>query len=405
MNGTLIFVHGTGVRQRGYDATMSAIREGCLRNGLDGVSIVGANWGAKFGVPVDAVDKTLPSEAVTRDAFDATRLTDADLDAAEWALLLDDPLFELRLVAESGDGEQGGVVVGGTLPDQSADESLRRVKDSPPDLAGTGLGAFDLSTAVDRIVGTRELHGAALVVGDAADPDLVETMARAVVATALAAHRLDAPGTEPVVALNGEVRDGLVAATVTVIAPERVKSIGGWVRSKVAGFVAQRATSIAVDRRASLQGACTSGVGDILFYHRRGGPIVDFVSKALDGHDDGPVVAVGHSLGGIILVDALSRDGAPIVDLLVTVGSQSPMFFAIDALEELRPSDSKLPFSPWLNIYNRRDLLSFVAKGVWPSAKDLTDIEVDPRVPFPQSHSAYWHTDRTYELLRENWPR
>ncbi|MPZ72133.1 MAG: alpha/beta fold hydrolase [Nitriliruptorales bacterium] len=404
MRGTLVFVHGTGVRQQGYDLTMSAIREGCRRNGLDGITISGVAWGPKFGVPVDAVEKSLPPEAVTRDAFDTAAPDDADLDTAAWALLLDDPLFELRLVAESAEMEQAGVVVGGSLADQSAETALRQVQDRPPELSGTGLTPEELSAAAGRVIGSSELQGAALAVGDAADPDLIEVMARAVVATALAGHRLDAPGTEPPAALSGELRDELVAATVKVIAPEQVKGIGGWVKKKVIGFAAQRATAMAVDRRSSLQGASTPGVGDILHYQRRGGAIADVVAEGLTGHQR-PIVAVGHSLGGIILVDVLSRDGAPDVDLLVTVGSQSPMFFAIDALGDLRPRGSNVPFSPWLNIYNRRDLLSFVTKGLWPTARGLTDVEVDSRVPFPQSHSAYWHVDRTYQLLRDAWPR
>lgn len=403
MRGTLVFVHGTGVRQQGFDATMTAIREGCHRNGMDGITISGVAWGPKFGVPVDAVEKSLPPEAVTRDAFDTTGVTADDVDTATWALLLDDPLFELRLVAETAAVERDEVVVGGTLPDQSAETALRQVATSPPDLTATGLTPQELSTAVAQIVGTPELQGAALAVGDAADPDLVEVMARAVVAAALAGHRLDAPGTEPPVAVNGQIRDDLVETVVAVIAPQQVKGIGGWLKKKVLGFAAQRATSIAVERRSALQGASTPGVGDILYYQRRGTAIADVVAEGLGGHEP-PVVAVGHSLGGIILVDVLSRDAAPAVDLLVTVGSQSPMFFAIDALGDLRPDGPKAPFSPWLNIYNRRDLLSFVTGGLWPGAAGLKDEEVDPRVPFPQSHSAYWHTDRTYELIRDVWP-
>ena len=69
-----------------------------------------------------------------------------------------------------------------------------------------------------------------------------------------------------------------------------------------------------------------------------------------------PVIAVGHSLGGIILVDVLSASNPPPVALLVTVGSQSPILFAYDALGRPRGgpaprlpySAANPPFTPWL---------------------------------------------------------
>lgn len=404
MRGTLVFVHGTGVRQAGYDATLHAIQDGCRRTGLNGISIEGAPWGPKLGVPLNAVANALPAGPKTRDALGPPELSDPDIETSLWQLLLDDPLFELRLAGEAEASERSGeVVVGGSLPDQAADDVLRRVERTPPDVAGSGLAPSELTAAAGAVVGTEELHAAATAVGDAADPDLIEAMARAVTATALAAHRLDEPGTEPAAAVSGAAREDVVEALVTALAPDQTKGLGGWLKRKVTGFAAQRATAAIFDRRAALQGSSTPGLGDILFYQRRGEATADFVRDHLVGRAR-PVVALGHSLGGIVLVDLLSRPDAPPVDLLVTVGSQSPMFYAIDALERLRPGSDVAPFSPWLNIYNPRDFLSFVTRRIWPDATGLTDAEVDPRVPFPASHSAYFQADRTYELIRDAWP-
>jgi hypothetical protein len=89
----------------------------------------------------------------------------------------------------------------------------------------------------------------------------------------------------------------------------------------------------------------------------------------------------------------------------VTAGSQSPLFFAIDALETLRPTSSDGPaFVPWLNIYNPSDFLSFCASDLFGPSDEIWDRAVDPRVPFPASHSAYWHDDTVYELIKERWP-
>ena len=121
-----------------------------------------------------------------------------------------------------------------------------------------------------------------------------------------------------------------------------------------------------------------------------------------------PVVALGHSLGGVILVDLLTQPDALSVARLVTVGSQSPLFYAIDALDRIRRKDGgpdPAPFTPWLNVYDRADILSFVAGRVFPGLDNVKDEEIDSRVPFPSAHSAYFHQPRTFELMRDFWPK
>ena len=78
----------------------------------------------------------------------------------------------------------------------------------------------------------------------------------------------------------------------------------------------------------------------------------------------------------------------------MTVGSQSPLFYAIDSLDSVRRTDDGAkpqPFTPWLNIYDRSDFLSFVAKEVFTGAGGITDAEIASGVPFPASHSAYFN--------------
>jgi hypothetical protein len=93
----------------------------------------------------------------------------------------------------------------------------------------------------------------------------------------------------------------------------------------------------------------------------------------------------------------------------VTIGSQSPLFFVIDALETLRPGEQRRPFAPWINIYDRNDLLSYLAGRVFAGIKEtgikeICDIEICAGVPFPEAHSAYFYQDETYSLLRDRWP-
>ena len=128
-----------------------------------------------------------------------------------------------------------------------------------------------------------------------------------------------------------------------------------------------------------------------------------------------PVVAIGLSLGGIILVDALSRwirNSAPEeraqLKLFTTVGSQSPMLHACDALLELRRDgeSATTPFVPWLNIWRRLDLLSFPARPMFaaqfPDETDLRDVALDPGPDpeaFPDAHSSYFDDANVYAAI------
>jgi len=92
--------------------------------------------------------------------------------------------------------------------------------------------------------------------------------------------------------------------------------------------------------------------------------------------------------------------------LLVTVGSQSPLFYEMDALQSLR-FGQPLPdhFPRWLNLYDRRDFLSYVGAQVFPNPRDrLEDFEVNNRQPFPQSHGAYWANPQTWDIILPRLP-
>jgi hypothetical protein len=177
-----------------------------------------------------------------------------------------------------------------------------------------------------------------------------------------------------------------------------------WAKGKIMDFAKERATAVIADRRTALMAGSTPGIGDILAYQRRGEPIRQMVADALAAARP-PVVAVGHSLGGIVLVDLLTDADAPPVALLVTAGSQSPLFYVIDALAFLRPERRQpVPFRPWVNIYDRQDFLSFYATRAFAGTDGITDEAVSSGTPFPASHSSYWHNERVFQLIRDHWP-
>ncbi len=403
--GSLLFVHGTGVRSEGYERLLQAVAEGLHGQGIE-ATLPRCAWGDDLGVSTDKVEDTLPEELVTKDALGEPVVKDAQLVAAAWSLLAEDPLFELRLLGEGKGPADGGIAVGEDPPDLAAELMLRQLQSSPPELAGTEIELEEFASAVNRLIKQPELGTAANAVGSASDPEFVEALARAVLALVLAEHRVDPPGTLPAVAANAEVRDGLVESILGVLEVAVLKEYRAvrWTKRKIGNFAARRVTNWALDRRDSLLSMSGPFVGDILFYQRRGHEIRSYVLERLTGLER-PVVAVGHSLGGIVLIDRLSREDPPAVEQRVTVGSQSPLFFIFDALERLRPQDPlAAPFTPWLNIYNPQDFLSFCAHAVFGDTTAILDKKVDPGVPFPASHSAYWHDEQVYQLIRENWP-
>ncbi len=97
MADTLLFIHGTGVRQEGYDQTMKLLTEGLAKVGLD-AKVEGLCWGSDLGTKVDdeAIRAVLPL-SLTKSATPSPE--DLGWQAALWTALLDDPLVELRMAA------------------------------------------------------------------------------------------------------------------------------------------------------------------------------------------------------------------------------------------------------------------------------------------------------------------
>jgi hypothetical protein len=149
--------------------------------------------------------------------------------------------------------------------------------------------------------------------------------------------------------------------------------------------------------------------GDILYYQCRGHRIRDLINARIE-ECGGSVVLLAHSLGGVACVDLLlDPTRAHILDrvpLLITIGSQAPYFYEIGALHSLLYEDGSrevkkafAKFPKWLNLHNRRDLLSYVGEDLFPG--HVQDREVKSMIPFPQSHGAYFARPQTYAHIQE----
>ena len=331
MAGTLFFVHGTGVRDSGYRETLRKIGDGCKdQPRLAGVHVAdNCSWGERIP-DTSRVTLTLPPDERTRALQEAP--TEAEIDQAAWELLLFDHLFELRIAGQQPVAD--GSVIGRQQPDVLMQEVLSRLAGAPPVLDGVELAR--LADSARTLAASPELAAASKAAGDVDDPELVELVARALLAGVLG--RPEFGEARPLLALDRASRDRAVEDLAKAIAPT-TKGLRSWVKGKISDTVKGLATGALADRREGLTAGAAPKVGDIFFHLRRGSEILEFIAEKIADCDP-PVVAVGHSLGGVMLVDLLSRQTAPQIAKLVTVGSQAPLFYALDSLENLRPGNA-----------------------------------------------------------------
>ncbi|MER6349570.1 hypothetical protein ACWC10_17695 [Streptomyces sp. NPDC001595] len=401
-----IFVHGTGVRRPRFDELFQRVEERLLKR-LPGAEVEPCYWGDEFGTALAAGGASVPG-MVPRAAptlGGPAREADDDPETAEWLLLLTDPFCELRVLAEiaGSAGDQG--TLGVRAPgEEVADrlDGLPRILDAFGELAVLLRGADLLdgyARALDTVADSEEFRKACATAQDTATAaDLADHTSRAVMAVLLADARDTALCT-------GDERDRIVD-----LLSGRLGGTGRGVVTRTAGVLlrlAQRLTTQPVlDRwRGEFTSDKASEAGDVLRYQARGGPLRDHLEQVIARGPEPPVL-IGHSLGGIALVDTLALAAArrtPLpVRLLVTVGSQAPFLHELGALAGLEPGAGLPPgFPDWLNVYDRRDLLAYLAEPVFPDDRRVTDHEVRSRQPFPVSHSAYWKLDTVFDRICE----
>lgn len=149
-------------------------------------------------------------------------------------------------------------------------------------------------------------------------------------------------------------------------------------------------------------------LADVLGYHEHRESILRVLRQELAAAKRAargiPVLPVGLSLGGIALVDLIASWPEAPVEACVTVGSQAPLLYTFDAIPSMPYDEAdppRLPV-PWLNVYDSRDFLSFVAEPLFRRSDGLASV-VDLRVhsgrDFPRSHSSYWDLAPVWDAI------
>ncbi|MEV4516086.1 hypothetical protein AB0K00_44890 [Dactylosporangium sp. NPDC049525] len=390
MKTTIVFVHGTGVRQPHYDATLRSVIAGTagLRQPVD----VGAcYWGEPFGATLRHDGASIPDGTVPRGDVPAV---DQDPDVALWTLLDRDPLYELRLYAAAG-GERGPELSPGAVPPGRALQAAaaRLAADDEVIAAARLAGLADLGPAVTDVLGDVATKRA--LNGGTPPAELAAALARAIVSQALAAADDANDGPVP---LLGDRRDALLRVLVARLHGDARGVFGRWAGASARLAAELGATRPVERRRAALTSASAPAAGDIMLYLVRGEGIRRKIADTVAAVA-GDVVLLAHSLGGIACVDLLATSAPANVRALVTVGTQASYLHELGALPSLEPG-AALPDTfrvPWTNVYDRRDLLSFVARPIFGDR--VRDVELDNRAPFPRSHSAYFANPELYQHL------
>ncbi|WP_243075678.1 hypothetical protein [Microbacterium sp. SS28] len=195
--------------------------------------------------------------------------------------------------------------------------------------------------------------------------------------------------------------------------PERVDDEGG-TEDPVQSAVLAAATTVLANNRAAIAVAAGNFIRNVFFYFNDRNNIREWVAREIAAERakyDGPMVVAGHSLGGVIAVDALTYREQP-KTLLVTAGSQMPLFAVLRLAEPLGGGGVR-PFKPWLNFYNPRDPLSYYASTVFPPesvfpvgstphAESPVDSEIRRPKHLPEVHTGYFEEDSLYDGI---WDR
>jgi hypothetical protein len=149
-------------------------------------------------------------------------------------------------------------------------------------------------------------------------------------------------------------------------------------------------------------------LADVIGYHEHRASIQrvlrDELGAARRAARGRPILPVGLSLGGIALVDLIAAWPDAPVEACVTVGSQAPLLYTFDAIPSMPYDEADPPHLavPWLNVYDSRDFLSFVAEPLFRRSDGLASV-VDLRVhsgrDFPRSHSSYWELAPVWDAI------
>ncbi|WP_454330283.1 hypothetical protein [Streptomyces glaucescens] len=393
------------MRRAAYDETADELRKG-LADIDPALRVHDCYWGDVFGVPTGTGTATLPGTPAdpnptephghkpsttepSRTAPTPSEPSEADAEALAWELLYEDPLAPLRRTTTETDAPYD------EPPDPALEPSARALAAAPP---------AALAALLDEARVVQEFPEAVTTVldspagRDALEHGMPPGELPTAIATAVVAHLLVAVDHRGgVLRWSPARRDEAVRLIARHLGDGDARGVlsGTWkVLAPLGGM------RYLMWKRATLMDRTHPRAGDILKYLARGAALRHHIRQRVTevAEEHGPLVLLAHSLGGTATVDLLAEHELPAVRHLVTIGSQAAHLHELGALPALDPH-TPLPghFPRWTNVYDRRDLLAFLAEPVFPQR--VKDIDLTSGQPFKASHSAYFRNPEVLGLL------
>lgn len=399
---SLVFVHGTGGRQKAYAETLLQVERSLKAHHLDW-KLVPCLWGDPLGAKLNAGGASIPAYS---EAKGGQGLTPEEESIRFWKALYSDPFYEMRLLGLRP--LQDEVLVPGSMPPAKQLEVRVEALPNSADLKETlnRLGvALVFEEACEIVTGSDSRPYERLL--ETASSNLSEDYA-AIARAIVSVSRILCKERElyPWLLVDDQLRDEAVdAIQQTLSAGEAPMGLTEWAADLFKGAALDFGTNQIRRRRGAILDGAYPFAGDILVYQAKGQQIRQFIrDQVLNEKVESPVVLLAHSLGGIACVDLLiEEDLTQKVSALITVGSQAPFFYEIGALQTCAYGDSLPEHFPkrWLNIYDLRDFLSYVGDGEGLFPGRIKDVAVDNNQPFPEAHGAYWANAETWQAIAE----
>ena len=389
-----LFVHGTGVRLPSYDESFTLIKEK-LAEYLPGSELKPCYWGGTEGCQLRSGGASIPDYETARAINDVGQ---EDASIAEWRLLYQDPDWELDLLmAQPGPARTYNPAAEAPL------EALSALLARETERSRSLVNEIGLQSVWDKAKSRLRATLSTAIAANRTIPEL-DGQFRAALARALVAHAVNLRLAD----VNGSYdwptgsrRDALVGALSDAWGGTDRSAVGGvasWIGDRFKRIALNVGTDRAARKRDAISDASYPAAGDILLYQARGDGIRSFIERAIRDAPK-PLLLLAHSLGGVACVDLLIEKDLDGVEQLITVGSQAPLFYELNALSRLQFGES-LPqrFPHWLNFYDKHDFLSYIGAGVFPDR--VQDVLVHNGQPFPQAHSAYWNNPEVWNAIK-----